>query len=56
MISFTIIVVVLIVCATFLIDEYICYCDRNEIDMFANHEYEKRICKLEKIVNELRQN
>lgn len=54
MIGFTIIVVVLIICVTLLIDEYMGYCGKYGIGIFTNPKYEKRICELEKIVKELR--
>lgn len=50
----TTILIILIICATVLAGMYIYYCSENEIGIFANPKYEKRISELEKAVEELK--
>lgn len=55
MIGFTIVMIILIICTTILIGVYMYYCAENEVKMFANPKYDKRISELEKVVKELKQ-
>lgn len=54
MIGFTIVMIILIICTTILIGVYMYYCAENEVKMFANPKYDKRISELEKVVKELK--
>lgn len=46
--------IVLIICITVIIGMYIYYCSENEVGMFQNPKYKKRITELEKQMEELR--
>lgn len=50
----TIVLVVLVICATILAGMYIYYCAENEVKMFANPKHEKRIKELERQMEELK--
>lgn len=54
MIGITVVLVVFIICATVITGMYICYCNENEVGMFQNPKYEKRIMELEKQMEELK--
>lgn len=53
MFELTVILFTLIVCASILFGLYMYLCSENEVKMFANPEYEKRIRKLEKEIQKL---
>lgn len=54
MFGLAVVLVVLIICATVIMAMYIYCCSENEIGMFQNPKYEKRIRELEKQMEELK--
>lgn len=54
LVAITIILIVLIICASVLLGIYMYLCAENEIKMFADPKYEERISNLEKLVKEKR--
>lgn len=50
----TVVLVVFIICVTILVAMYVYYCSENEIGMFQNPRYEKRIRELERQMEELK--
>lgn len=50
----TIVLVILILCAAVLFGLYMGLCSENEVGMFADPQYEKRIKKLEEQMEELK--
>lgn len=53
-VGLTITLIVLILCASVLFGLYMGLCSENQVRMFADPEYEKRIKKLEKQMEELK--
>lgn len=54
-VAVTIILIILIICFSVLFGMYMFICAENEINMFADHKYDKRITELEKTVKELKE-
>ena len=50
--AITIILIVLIICASVLFGIHMYFCAENEIGMYADPKYEKRISDLEKLIKE----
>lgn len=53
MVAVTIILIILIICASVLIGIYMLACLESKVKMFADPRYEERIEKLERAIKEL---
>ena len=56
MVGLTFIIFTLIICGSVLFGIYMYLCSENEVKMFADPKYDKRIRELEKAIMELKEN
>lgn len=54
-VGLTFVLIVLIICVSVLFGLYMCLCAENEVKMFADPGYEKRIQALEEEINALKE-